>query len=274
MPGAVADGDLDYKPVLNQRNGEQLPDSVARATAHGNVRQWSRCRSPVAVRLRAARRRRTGSATLLLIPRAPSSRLCVVRSMSTDAINHDPAITFFQSGSQIAVRRACWAWIPTAWAATRILPAFVVLITRQGRSPLYSRSGQRIPAVGTQGAVPERRDALLYLANPDGVSRESGGCCWTVKELHVHAAEHPATPMSTPHRSLRDGLIDQPACRVMDVSKERHTSSCTGRLAHSLQFCRQLPAGARLAEKGFSSSSSITRRTITTISASIDRQCR
>ena len=96
--------------------------------------------------------------------------LCIVRSMYTEAINHDPAITFFQTGSQIAGRPSMGAWIHYGLGSeNEDLPAFVVLITPgQGRSAaLLATLGQRIPARRTSGrAVPERTG--------------SGACIWRI----------------------------------------------------------------------------------------------
>jgi hypothetical protein len=119
--------------------------------------------------------------------------LCIVRSMVTDAINHDPAITFFQTGSQIAGRPSLGSWIHYGLGSdTEDLPAFVVLIT-PGKvdQPLYAR-------LWGSGFLPSRYqgvqfrsagDAVLYLANPDGVSPENRRALLDrLNELHAHAA--------------------------------------------------------------------------------------
>ena len=67
--------------------------------------------------------------------------LCVIRSMHTEAINHDPAITFFQTGSQIAGRPSMGAWLSYGLgSANENLPSFVVLISKDRiDQPLYAR---------------------------------------------------------------------------------------------------------------------------------------
>ena len=102
--------------------------------------------------------------------------LCVLRSMYTEAINHDPAITFFQTGSQIAGRPSIGAWVHYGLGSdNEDLPAFVVLIT-PGKvdQPLYTRlwGSGFLPAEYQGVQFRSGKDAVLYLANPDGVTRE------------------------------------------------------------------------------------------------------
>ena len=96
--------------------------------------------------------------------------LCIVRSMFTDAINHDPAITFFQTGSQIAGRPSMGSWIHYGLGSdNENLPAFVVLIT-PGKvdQPLYSRlwGSGFLPSQHQGVQFRSGKDAVLYLANP------------------------------------------------------------------------------------------------------------
>ena len=66
--------------------------------------------------------------------------LCVVRSMHTEAINHDPAITFFQTGFQIAGRPSMGSWLSYGMGSENDqLPGFVVMVSNRGGQPLYHR---------------------------------------------------------------------------------------------------------------------------------------
>ena len=120
--------------------------------------------------------------------------LCFVRSMYTEAINHDPAITFFQTGSQIAGRPSMGAWLSYGLGSdNENLPAFVVLIT-PGKvdQPLYSRlwGSGFLPSQHQGVQFRSGKDPVLYLRNPDGVSRESRRLLLDrLEELHAHAAE-------------------------------------------------------------------------------------
>ncbi len=102
--------------------------------------------------------------------------LCFVRSMHTDAINHDPAITFLQSGSQQPGRPSMGSWLSWGLGSENAnLPSFVVLVTKDKMGqPLYSR-------LWNNGFLPSRhqgvqfrsgKDPVLYLTNPPGVNND------------------------------------------------------------------------------------------------------
>ncbi|HET7219587.1 MAG TPA: DUF1501 domain-containing protein [Vicinamibacterales bacterium] len=186
---------FDYKPVLSQRNGEQLPDSVRQGQRltgmSGNQSSLPLAGSQFGFKPYGA----SGAWVSDLLPHTARivDDLCIVRSMVTDAINHDPAITFFQTGSQIAGRPSLGSWVHYGLGSdTKDLPAFVVLIT-PGKvdQPLYAR-------LWGSGFLPSRHqgvqfrsgsDPVLYLANPDGVSRESRRAVLDrLNDLHAHAA--------------------------------------------------------------------------------------
>jgi hypothetical protein len=187
---------FDYKPVLKQRNGEQLPDSVRKGQRltgmSGNQSSLPLAGSSFGF----AQHGRSGTWVSTLLPRTAAivDDLCVVRSMYTEAINHDPAITFFQSGSQIAGRPSIGAWVHYGLGSdNEDLPAFVVLIT-PGKvdQPLYSRlwGSGFLPSAHQGVQFRSGRDAVLYLSNPDGVSRESRRALLDrLRDLHAHAAE-------------------------------------------------------------------------------------
>ncbi len=101
--------------------------------------------------------------------------LCIIRSMQTEAINHDPAITFFQTGSQIAGRPSMGAWVAYGLGTgNRDLPNFMVLVSRgTGRSagqPLYDRLwGSGMLPTQYQGVkLRSGKDPVLYISNPAG----------------------------------------------------------------------------------------------------------
>src|SRR6185503_13878522 len=103
-----------------------------------------------------------------------ADNLCFIKSMWTEAINHDPAITFFQTGSQIAGRPSMGSWVSYGLGAMNDnLPAFVVLVTPgQGDQPLYSRLwGSGFLDSRYQGVqFRSGKEPVLYLTNPEGVS--------------------------------------------------------------------------------------------------------
>jgi Protein of unknown function (DUF1501) len=178
--GGPAQQDLfDYKPLLNEKYGEPLPESV-RGTQRLTGMSANQAVLPLAgSAFQFARHGRSGAWVSELLPNIArvADELCIVRSMWTEAINHDPAITFFQTGSQIAGRPSMGSWVSYGLGSTsEDLPAFVVLVTPgKGDQPLYARLwGSGFLDSRLQG-VPFRsgKEPVLYLTNPEGVSRQS-----------------------------------------------------------------------------------------------------
>ena len=174
--GGPAQQDLfDYKPLLNQKHGEQLPDSVRktqRLTAMtGNQNVIPLAGSP----FKFAQHGQSGAWVSEILPNIAgvADELCFVKSMYTEAINHDPAITFFQTGSQIAGRPSFGSWLSYGLGSmNEDLPAFVVLASaNQGDQPLYARLwGSGFLDSRYQGVrFRSSGESVLYLSNPDGV---------------------------------------------------------------------------------------------------------
>lgn len=175
MSGAPSQMDLfDYKPMLNQHHGEQLPERVRGAQRlTGMSAQQSSIPLAGSV-FDFAQHGKSGAWFSELLPHTASvaDDLCIIRSMYTEAINHDPAITYFQTGSQIAGRPSFGSWIHYGLgSANQNLPAFVVLITaKQGDQPLYARLwGSGFLDSRYQGIqFRAGKEPVLYMANPDG----------------------------------------------------------------------------------------------------------
>jgi len=103
--------------------------------------------------------------------------LCFIKSMYTEAINHDPAITFFQTGSQQPGRPSIGSWISYGLGSdNENLPAFCVLLSegRSGGQPLYSRlwGNGFLPSIHQGVQFRSGKDPVLYLSDPPGVSRD------------------------------------------------------------------------------------------------------
>src|SRR5579875_1628105 len=144
MSGGPSQLDLfDYKPLLNKMNGQDLPASVRMGQRLTSM-SANQATLPMAGSLfRFARHGQSGAWVSELLPHTARvvDELCIVRSLYTEAINHDPAITFFQTGSTIAGRPSMGAWLSYGLgSANRNLPTFCVLISRKRPDqPLYSR---------------------------------------------------------------------------------------------------------------------------------------
>ncbi|HMO64536.1 MAG TPA: DUF1501 domain-containing protein, partial [Verrucomicrobiota bacterium] len=103
----------DHKPLLNERHGEELPASVRMGQRLTGM-SGNQATLPMAGSIyQFARHGRNGTWVSELLPHTAKSvdDLCLVRSMYTEAINHDPAITFLQTGAQISGRPSIGAWV-------------------------------------------------------------------------------------------------------------------------------------------------------------------
>jgi hypothetical protein len=177
--GAPSQIDLfDAKPAIGGKRGIELPDSVRMGQRITTMTSGQKS-LPVAPSIfRFGRHGESGAELSELLPHTAQvvDDLCIVRSMQTEAINHDPAITFVQTGSQLAGRPSMGAWVAYGLGSmNQDLPAFVVLLSR-GRTdqPLYDRlwgSGflpTRYQGVKLRGG----KEPVLYLANPAGCSNQ------------------------------------------------------------------------------------------------------
>src|ERR1051326_932921 len=172
---------FDYKPMLNQRNGENLPESVRMGQRLTGMSGNQAILPLAGAQFKFAQYGKSGAWVSELLPHTAKivDDLCIVRSMFTEAINHDPAITFLQTGSQLSGRPSMGAWLSYGLGSdNKDLPAFVVLIT-PGKvdQPLYSR-------LWGSGFLPSRyqgvqfragNSPVLYLNDPDGLSHEARG---------------------------------------------------------------------------------------------------
>ncbi len=169
---------FDYKPKLQELAGSELPDSVRKGQRLTSMTS-TQANFPVAApRFRFQQQGKCGAWVSELLPHTAKvvDRLCFIRSMHTEAINHDPAITFFQTGSQLAGRPSIGAWLAYGLGSdNQDLPAFVVMMSQGSGNPndqpLYDR-------LWSSGFLPTRYqgvkfrsvgDPVLNLANPEGL---------------------------------------------------------------------------------------------------------
>ena len=181
MEGAPSQIDLfDYKPELRQRFDQDLPDSVRQGQRLTGMTS-GQTRFPVAPSLfRFSRYANNEDGVWIseLMPHtaAIADRLCFVHSMHTDAINHEPAITFFQTGTQQPGRPSFGSWISYGLGSSNEnLPAFVVLISQgfgnmQALSARFWGSGF-LPGEHQGCKLRSSGDPVLYLADAPGLQR-------------------------------------------------------------------------------------------------------
>jgi hypothetical protein len=177
--GAPSQMDLfDYKPALRAKRGIELPDSIRMGQRITTMTSGQK-HLPVAPSIFKFSRHGKNNVWLSeLLPHTGGvvDDLCIIKSMQTEAINHDPAITFFQTGSQIAGRPSMGAWVAYGLGSmNRDLPAFIVLVSRgKTDQPLYDRLwGSGFLPTKYQGVkLRSGKEPVLYLANPAGCSRQ------------------------------------------------------------------------------------------------------
>src|SRR6058998_1901328 len=170
---------FDYKPKLAEMHGQAMPESFTKGQPIAQLQgqQQLRCFGP---QHSFERRGRSGQEISVLLPEIGSiaDEICIIRSMQTEQINHDPAHTFMNTGTQISGRPSAGSWI---WygigAEAEDLPGFVVLTS-------HGRGGQMQPIAARQwhsGFLPSRfqgvhfrsqGDAVLYVNSPRGVSAD------------------------------------------------------------------------------------------------------
>ena len=169
---------FDYKPALEKHFDRDLPDSV-RNGQRLTTQTSGQNRFPVAPStFKFNQYGQSGAWVSELMPYTAgiADRLCFVKSVHTDAINHDPAITFLQTGSERPGRPSMGAWLSYGLGSlNQNLPTFVVMTsaTKTDGQPLYKR-------LWGSGFLPSRHQGVrlrgtgapvLYLDNPPGVSR-------------------------------------------------------------------------------------------------------
>ncbi len=177
--GAPSQIDLyDHKPMLRKFHGQDLPDTVRRGQRITGMTA-GQDRLPVAASaFRFQKQGQSGTELSELLPHTGKvvDDIALVKTVHTDAINHDPAITFIQSGFQQPGRPSMGSWVSYGLGSeNRDLPGFVVLISQGSNlnqsQPLFSR-------LWGSGFLPSRfqgvkfrssGDPVLYLSNPNGI---------------------------------------------------------------------------------------------------------
>ncbi len=168
---------FDYKPKLKDLRATELPESI-RQGQRLTAMTAAQTSFPVAPsQFSFAQHGNSGAWVSELMPHTAKivDQLCFIKSMHTEAINHDPAVTFFQTGFQLAGRPSIGAWLAYGLGSeNKDLPAFVVMVSsgsaNPGDQPLYDRlwgSGflpTRYQGVKFRGIG----DPVLHLSNPQG----------------------------------------------------------------------------------------------------------
>ncbi len=177
--GAPSQIDLfDHKPLLQQMHGQELPESVRGGQRLTGMTAGQSSFPLVGTPFSFAQYGQSNRWVSDLLPYTSEvvDELCFVKSMYTEAINHDPAVTFIQTGSQFPGRPSMGAWVSYGLGSdNENLPAFVVLVTKDKfGQPLYSRSWGNgfLPSEHQGVQFRAGKNPVLYLENPPGISAQ------------------------------------------------------------------------------------------------------
>src|SRR6188474_2050699 len=171
---------FDYKPNMGKLQGTELPDSIRRGQRITGMTSGQDSFPVAAPTFKFSRHGKTGTWLSELLPHTAKivDDIAIVKTMNTDAINHDPAITFIQSGSQQPGRPSMGSWVSYGLGSeNQNIPAYVVLLSQANAlnidQPLFSR-------LWGSGFLPSRYqgvrfrasgDPVLYLADAPGIDR-------------------------------------------------------------------------------------------------------
>ena len=170
---------FDYKPSLEKLDGQNLPDSIRGGQRLTGMTSGQESFPAAKSFLPFRQHGESGQWISDLLPwhGRIADDICIIRSMYTEAINHDPAITFFQTGHQQPGRPSLGAWLSYGLGSeSESLPAFVVLLdknTDTQAQPLYARLwGSAFLPSNHQGVkLRSSGDPVLYLNDPTGADR-------------------------------------------------------------------------------------------------------
>jgi hypothetical protein len=168
---------FDYKPYLEKMHGKDLPASVRKGQRLTSMSAQQSALPLVSSPYRFTQHGKSGAWTSELMPYTGkvADDLCFIKSMYTEQINHDPALTFFQTGNQLAGRPSIGSWVSYGLgSANENLPAFIVMVSKDAPQdqPLYARlwGNGFLPSKHQGVQFRSGNDPVLYLSNPNGYS--------------------------------------------------------------------------------------------------------
>jgi hypothetical protein len=170
---------FDYKPKLRNLYGSELPASIinGQRLTGMSANQSSLPIVPSIYDFKQHGESRSWVSELLPYTAQVVDELCIIRSMFTEQINHDPAITFFQTGHQLPGRPSIGSWLSYGLGSeNKNLPAFIVLVSKNANKdqPLYARlwGNGFLPSEHQGVQFRAGKDPVLFLKDPEGYDHE------------------------------------------------------------------------------------------------------
>jgi hypothetical protein len=250
---------FDYKPELDKRQGTDLPDSI-RAGQRLTAMTAGQTSFPVARSIFSfAQHGASGAWVSELMPHTAKvvDDLCFIKSLHTEQINHDPAVTFAQTGFQIAGRPSLGAWVSYGLGTmNQDLPAFVVMITGSGQSLAERQWGTGFIPSRYQGIkLRSVGDPVLYVSDPAGFDKSQRerfiSDLGKLNQIEYEAVNNPdiTTRIAQYEMAFR---MQTSVPELTDLSKEpEHTFELYGPDSRKPgTFARNCLMARRLAERG------------------------
>ena len=169
---------FEYKPMLEKMHGQDLPASVRMGQRLTSMSAQQSILPLTASLFKFNQHGKSGTWVSELMPYTAGvvDDLCIVKSMFTEQINHDPALTFMQTGNQLPGRPSIGAWVNYGLGSdNENLPAFIVLVSNNAPKdqPLYARlwGNGFLPSKYQGVQFRSGSDPVLYLNDPDGFKK-------------------------------------------------------------------------------------------------------
>jgi hypothetical protein len=221
---------FDYKPLLEKMNGQELPESVRQGQRLTGMTAGQTSFPLAGSQFKFARHGKSGAWVSELMPHTArvADELCFIHSMYTEAINHDPAITFFQTGSQQPGRPCIGSWTSYGLGSdNNNLPTFCVLLSssRSSPQPLYSRlwGNGFLDSVHQGVQFRSGKNPVLYLDSPPGIGIEDRGRQLShLKQMHALQYESLGDPQINSRIAQYEMAyrMQSSVPETMDISKE------------------------------------------------------
>ena len=251
---------FDYKPKLIEMDGKPMPESFTKGQQLAQLQGQKLVCQGAKFKFEKHGKYQTELSELLPHLGSVVDDICIIKSMTTDAINHDPAHMFMNTGAQIAGRPSMGAWVTYGLGSeAEDLPGFVIAVsTGKGRNPQPIAARQ-----WSSGFLPSRfqgvqlrsqGDPVLYLTSPNGITRErQGRDVTTINALNKHynaLVDDPeiATRISQYEMAFQ---MQMSVPELMDIRKEgRKTLDLYGCTPGDGSFASNCLLARRLAERG------------------------
>ena len=250
---------FDYKPKLKEMDGQPMPDSFTKGQPIAQLQgKQLKCFAP---QLEFKKWGKSGQHFSTAFPKIGeiADDMCIIRSMATEQINHDPAHTYMNTGTQISGRPSMGSWILYGLGAeTQNLPGFVVLSSVGGgqNQPIASRQWHSgfLPSKYQGVHFHSKGDPVLYLSNPNGVTqKDQRSVINSVNQLNRLGNRRLRDPEITTKISQYEMAFRMQASvpGLMDVSNEpKHVLDMYGATPGDGSFASNCLLARRLAEQG------------------------